>query len=647
MTGKRGALELGSPFLSAGLQLYQQTLKEILGRFGATTAHTVRHKSEGSRRAFIAAGAEPHLSDESRRAVVAVLRAAALALVGPEEQGSLRHFRLFDDGFCLTRDVSCLEPLSVSTREPEELGELLELLLGGEHLRKQRGRFYTPRHVVDDVVARALAPGLASWQSIPRVIDPACGGGAFLFGVARALDSKAVAGGPRGEEAMQARRDVARHLHGCDIEPLAVAVTELSLAVWAGEVGSSLERLATQTDSREVTSPSADSALAYAERFLAGDSLRSSTEASFDLVIGNPPWVAYAGRAAKPLSATERKWLAAEYRAFHGYPTLQACFVELAAKLSPNGRLALLLPSPVADLDGYRPLRQTLTTSHVVSTDLVEYGQDAFDGVVQPCFALIADAAKSAVESAEAFRLAERGDKGDRASRVEPPEILQQLRHRSPFPRETFRELGFQTTTVVTKNLLLRTSSPVSPFVLPLLEGRDVAEFSVGDPRLYLNPDRDLLRRARCKLRPIEEYQVVDFVVRQTAKYTIAALHSGHHFRNTLIAGFGSAAYGAEVMVGLLNSTLLRALHLASQRDARQKTFPQVKLSHLRALPAPPPSVTKAAKVGQFVRGLHGKTLERADRTRLDAMVFEWYGVSADEATGVERFYVERGGVVS
>ena len=670
-----------SPFIVAAIAQFDELLSRALGLNSAGTSGVVRHKSDGSRRAKHAAGAgtgstmQPHLSEVTRGAVVAVLRAAALSLVPASEKDCVRQFRLFNDEFCATSRVPDATTCSSATSDasipspghverspvvgktsPEELGTLLEFLLSGENLRKQRGRFYTPRAVVDDVVSRAIVPFCVAGRAIPRVLDPACGGGAFLFGVARALEQAHTVEALKGRsqsEAMQSevmqsevtqsgrtpeatralRKAIVQRLHGRDIEPLAVAVTELALAMWAG--ADQLESFA-----RLIDQPNQS-------QFQRVDSLEGQLEESFELVIGNPPWVAYAGRAAQPLSAERRQWLAQTYRAFHGYPTLHACFVELAARLAAKGRIALLLPSPVADLDGYRPTRRALTQTHVVESELVEYGQDAFEDVVQPCFALIADASSAAETSDLPFPLAERTDKGALAERIEPPDVLLRLREMAPFARDCFRELGFQTTTIVTKNLLLRTSEPEPPFVWPLLEGRDVGEFHVGAPRLFLNPERDVLRRARVRLRAIEEYHAVEFVVRQTAKYTIAALHTGLSFRNTLIAGFGTPKFSAEVMVGLLNSTLIRAMHLASQRDARQKTFPQVKLSHLRSLPAPLPSAAKSAKLGQLVRGLSGEKLGAEDRLRLDAMVFDWYGVSADEARAVERFYAERTGPVS
>ena len=55
-----------------------------------------------------------------------------------------------------------------------------------------------------------------------------------------------------------------------------------------------------------------------------------------------------------------------------------------------TGVLALLIPSPLSDLEGYRPARSALSASHAVCEPLLELGQDAFASVTQPCFALVA-----------------------------------------------------------------------------------------------------------------------------------------------------------------------------------------------------------------------------------------------------------------
>ncbi|MGE5784707.1 MAG: TaqI-like C-terminal specificity domain-containing protein [Myxococcales bacterium] len=571
-----------------------------------------------------------------RRVTVDVLRSAVLGLA--TEREGFAKWRLFDDRICgveersLATDWRKLEPLRVASAGPEELGELLESLLalaahekrGKLHFapsqqRKQKGMFYTPRGVVDSVVKTAIAPWLEPGRPLPRVCDPSMGGGAFLLGVAREL---ARAQGVSIADD-QLRRAIVVHFSGFDIEPLAIAIAEAALLLWSrggDEEAAELNRQLRITDALEV-----------------------HDECAYDLVIGNPPWVAYAGRATQPLSEQRRAWLAKSFEAFRGYPTMQACFVELAARLAPAGRIALLVPSPIADLDGYRPMRCVLTRTHRVDAELVEYGQDAFEGVVQPCFGLIADADAASRESEAPFVLAERSGLDAAAERVEVPECLVQLERLDRFPGDCFKEYGFQTAAEVTREMLLRADAPSPPFEYPLLEGKDVSEFTVGAPRVFLNADRERLRALSCRLREAEEYRQVELVVRQTAKYTIAALHSGLPFRNSLLAGFGSTQFSAAVLVGLLNSTLVRSVHMAARRDARQRTFPQVKVAHLRALPAPPTDAQRAREMELLVRSLGNAKPSLAQREQLDALVYGWYGITSRDAVVIDRFFDQRG----
>ena len=79
----------------------------------------------------------------------------------------------------------------------------------------------------------------------------------------------------------------------------------------------------------------------------------------------------------------------------------------------------------------------------------------------------------------------------------------------------------------------------------------------------------------------------VDLLIRQTARHPIAAPAGGVAFRNSLLAGFASAEWPAGLLLALLNSAPVRWHHERRFRDARQG-MPQVKVGHLRAIPAPP-----------------------------------------------------------
>jgi hypothetical protein len=501
----------------------------------------------------------------------------------------------------------------------ESVGQLYECLLGfAGSTRKRSGSFYTPPELAARVVEAALS---ALGGDCARACDPSLGGGVFVLALARAL-SRA-----DPEDMALRRRIVEERLHGIDLNPLAVAVTEAALYLWAGDPKLELPRL---TDNLIVANT--------LERLQSAKLARGG----FDLVIGNPPWVAYAGRAAQPLPPETRRAWAREFRGFRGYRTLHGLFVERAAELAPRGVVALLLPSPLADLAGYAPVRRALAESHTPVEPMLELGQDAFEGVTQPCFALIATPGSDPRGGAREWRLVERQRSRVAAEEVAVPKLLERVGALPAFPRELFGEMGFQSAGDVSKTLLSRQCEPDDRFEVPLLEGREVREFSEGPPRLYLWPHAEALARARCRLRPREQYLRVAFVVRQTAKYPIAALHSGLPFRNTLLAGFAHSDLAPELVVALLNSTLYRALHLARRRDARQAAFPQVKIAHLRAMPAPPAPARERRELESITRAATRDGLGPALRDRLDRAVYALFDVTRDERRELEAFVSAR-----
>jgi len=566
-----------------------------------------------------------------------------------------------------------------ATCPAELVGNLYELLLGegvrrretGElslesgKRRKQTGTFFTPRALTEIVVARALEPlrrriASSSHRAHDFVIefracDPAVGGGAFLLEVLRALclQSSAGAGAER-------RRALATSVvHGVDINPVAVAVAEAALCLFVADptfsmqdagknlrVGdsligppySALERSPRARKPEPKVSRAFDFWAEFPEPFERG---------GFDLVIGNPPWVAYAGRAAQPLSPERKAYFANHYSTLSGYPTLHGLFVERALQLARQGTVALVVPSPIADLHGYRAVRRAVRATHTPSEPMLEFGQDAFASVTQPCFALIAEASTgstlASVGDEGPFRLAERQRAAGSAVEVQAPPALLALADARKFPRELFGEMGFQTTRTVTNQLLRRSSEPDAVYHYPLLEGRDVREFAEGEPRLFLAPDPEVLSKARCRLRNRDEYQRVRFVIRQTARYPIAALHRGCPFRNSLLAGFAVEGLSADLVVGLLNSALYRALHLALRRDARQATFPQVKIGHLRALPEPPRDADGCAKIAELSAELTRSGFDQTLAERLDAAVFALFALESSAVRAIQAFLSARG----
>lgn len=528
--------------------------------------------------------------------------------------------------------------------------------------RKPTGSYYTPAAIAAQVCETALLGHLersARHVLELTVLDPAVGAGAFLIQACRVLADE-LSKRHRGELSVsQAYAEVAATcLYGVDVNPLSVAVTELCLWLLVGDAsyapasfskqlrhGDALIGVDLDTEvpeSEQAARVAALQALGHGTNALNWRSAFPDVERGFDVVVGNPPWVAYAGRSAQALPVPLRKYYAETFRAWKGFPTLHGLFVERAAKLSPRGTLALLLPSPVADLGGYRNVRSVLTRSHRVATGLTEFGQDAFAGVTQPCFALVADASLEARSTSEPWQLCERQRSSGAAAVVEVPEVLRLLLAAPSLAPRHFGEMGFQTTRLASETLLLRAEAPDARYRVALLEGKNVKEFWEGSPRLFLCDDAERLKQAKCRLRPASDYQRVDFVVRQTAQVPIAALHNGLAFRNSLLGGFGGTELRAPILVALLNSSLYRALHLAGQRDARQAAFPQVKISHLRALPQPPGDTRAWQELEALCRVLteHGVSVER--RAELDELTFRLFAIPADHQRAVIAFLQAR-----
>jgi hypothetical protein len=623
-------------------------------------------------------------TEELDRALrLGVLRAAVRDIAGQQaliETGMLDRCRLFTDparavgaleAACRGQLTELLRPALVGAAgpDPRAVGVLFEALLttetertGGSNgfvlrpsrHRKRTGSYFTPERVVGMVVESALGRWAGSdAQTLAglTLCDPAIGGGAFLLEAGEQLLGlfERQLGRGRGSEAGPLRsRMVLPCLYGVDIDPLAVAVAEASLWLWAGDRTLDPARLGTNLrvgdalygsdggrDERHALAPDVpfDWPAEFPTVFARG---------GFDLLLGNPPWVAYAGRAAQALDPARRRYYAAHFASMHGYPTLHGLFVERAVRLAPRGVVALLLPSPVADLDGYRAVRGAVTRSHAVREPLLEFGQDAFEGVTQPCFALVADPNPAAQQDDRPWTLVERARAHVRASTVDPPRLLDALRRLEPLPGELFGEMGLQTTRQVTLTLLRRAAAADSQHRYPLLEGKNVREFCEGTVQLYLRDDPELLRSARCRVRPASDYARVRFVVRQTARVPIAALHNGQPFRNSLLAGFDHPDWPPALVVGLLNSALFRALHLAHRRDARQATFPQVKIAHLRALPRPPRDPGILRRIGEVTHRATETGISPSLRAALDTLVFDLFAVPAEDRSATLQFLQTR-----
>jgi adenine-specific DNA-methyltransferase len=253
------------------------------------------------------------------------------------------------------RGVAAQIAVGLETLPPAEvsyaIGTLYTALLPAP-FRAQHGIFYTPPELVECLLIMAEEADV-DWRTA-RVLDPACGGGAFLIGVAsrmaRALEDA---------EPAIALQSIAARLRGFDLDPfgawLAQAMLAIALEPLTRAAGRSPPRLAETRDSLDLDADEVE---------------------SYDLVIGNPPY----GRVT--LSPERRRQFA---RSVYGHANLYGLFTHAALHwLKPGGVVGYVTPTSMLSGLYYKALRALLAAeAPPLSVNFVSERDGVFADVLQ------------------------------------------------------------------------------------------------------------------------------------------------------------------------------------------------------------------------------------------------------------------------
>ena len=218
-------------------------------------------------------------------------------------------------------------------------------------VRSALGMYYTPPVLTDRLLDMAEEAGI-DWRTA-RILDPACGGGAFLLPVALRIKNSL------GELPSKRQLDaITEQIYGYEIDPFAAWLTqtwlEIGLQDLLVETGSRLPRIVRVCDALTQDMPSQP----------------------FDLVVGNPPY----GRIT--LSPDQRRRFG---RSLYGHANLYGVFTDAALHWTrPGGVIAYVTPTSFLAGEYFKALRSTLAAeAPPLAVDFVETRRGVFEDVLQ------------------------------------------------------------------------------------------------------------------------------------------------------------------------------------------------------------------------------------------------------------------------
>ncbi|MGA2798478.1 MAG: N-6 DNA methylase [Thermoguttaceae bacterium] len=262
---------------------------------------------------------------------------------------------------CLSAAMQEYSP-SQAEEDASSSGDLLKVLyqeLFPRALRHRLGEYYTPdwltRHVLDQVGYNGRLK--------QRLLDPACGSGTFLLtaiGRIRAAWLSSQTGGLSNSSRAELCRHILSHVAGIDLNPLAVMTARANYLIAIHDLLPPVD----SSDQLQIPVYLGDSILDIPPH-------AALHKEQFDIVVGNPPWIAWDNLPADYREATKPLWehyglfslSASEARHGGGKKDLSMLMLYAVADrhLKSGGRLGFVITQTLFQTkgagDGFRRFR--------------------------------------------------------------------------------------------------------------------------------------------------------------------------------------------------------------------------------------------------------------------------------------------------
>lgn len=463
-----------------------------------------------------------------------------------------------------------------------------------------------------------------------KVLDPACGSGAFLVEALDQLQTEydkvnratsELSGKGKQLSLLDLDRLILReNLHGTDILDESVEITKLSIWLRTAKRGEKLETLDTTIEQ--------------------GDSLRSSSRGIYDVVIGNPPW----GAALQGWQVGE---LASRFPSAGSEVDSYALFtIRSWEMLKSNGVLAFIVPNSWLTVSGYSSFREWFLQSFEI-VEITNVWKVFADVNHDACILIARKRARavtlSTLKSAEGskqfvVKAVERGkSEGEKLRRL--ASSLWSIEHKTShsfqykqpqhrleviYPEKVAEELDavaarcrrLDSIADVTVGIQVYHHTKVSKQIIqrrgfhsttregadwhPYIDANDVQ-------RYYSKPTTTQWLHYNDKLRDKRElshYQQPRILIQQIFWRRLAAIlekpSKPTMYLNTLFAIYNSQEVSLECLLGLLNSRFVSGSYERRANRLFGDKFPKVSKIDLASIPVPRMSAATDRAIGDL-----------------------------------------------
>lgn len=264
----------------------------------------------------------------------------------------------------------------------------------GAYLREKERGFQTEAGLKSDILDKTYRQReLEAYENYRRflqqikVLDPACGSGAFLVGIFDYLQEEnrrvdEILGGTLLSQEEYVRNILRNNIYGVDLSAESVEITKLSLWLRTAEKNSKLTSLdeniqvgnSLVSDEEVAGKKAVDWARLFPEVMGNG---------GFDVVVGNPPYVD--SQTMVRHQQAERKWISENWRSASGNWDLYVPFLELSLQLlRPGGFMGMIVPNKVLSVPYASEFRQIVSDDFALRS-IIDCSRDRiFDVAVYP-----------------------------------------------------------------------------------------------------------------------------------------------------------------------------------------------------------------------------------------------------------------------